>query len=197
MSSSLYSEIVKFIKLSGLLILETMAGPGGKNLIMNLLKNSIEKVENAHTEATASGSATSNNTNPLKKKTKRAKEKTKSEVKAKASDQPEKGKVKAVKKVGKKKKSKVVKGDEEIEVSTEPEPTWNLTKDRLVKIRKFRGETYVDIREYFMDKLSWEIKPGQKGVSLNLEQYNNLKSLLPQLDLAFPAPEEGFVDLLA
>ena len=41
-----------------------------------------------------------------------------------------------------------------------PEPTWSITKEYLVKIRKFQGETYVDIREYYMDKLSWEVKPG-------------------------------------
>ena len=85
----------------------------------------------------------------------------------------------------------------EFEEPTEPEPTWNLTKDRLVKIRKFRGETYIDIREYYVDKMSWEFKPGQKGISLNLEQYKKLKTLLPKLDAAFPAKREGFVDLLA
>merc|ERR1711909_103438 len=87
--------------------------------------------------------------------------------------------------------------DSKNEEPTGPEPTWNITKDKLVKIRNFQGETYVDIREYYMDKLSWEVKPGQKGVSLNLEQYSNLKAILPQLDALFTCQEEGFVDLLA
>merc|ERR1712098_604453 len=102
----------------------------------------------------------------------------------------------------KKRKSKTKKGDKKIISSkdepTEPEPTWNLSKDKLVKIRKFQGKVYVDIREYFMDKLSWEILPGKKGVSLSLDQYRNLKSILPLLDSAvFANPEEGAVDLLA
>ena len=135
---------------------------GERNLIMNLLKNSIEKVENSQAEVVASGSASSSNTNLKKEKAKVTKEKAKS----KKNDKPKKEKVKTVKKVdgGKnkaKEQAKELNGDEEIEVSTEPEPTWNLTKDRLVKIRKFKGQTYVDIREYFMDKLSWEIKPGR------------------------------------
>merc|ERR1712098_293295 len=102
-----------------------------------------------------------------------------------------------------KRKSKTKKGDKKIASSSkdepaEPEPTWNLSKDKLVKIRKFQGKVYVDIREYFMDKLSWEILPGKKGVSLSLDQYRNLKSILPQLDSAvFANPEEGAVDLLA
>merc|ERR1712142_1282159 len=102
-----------------------------------------------------------------------------------------------------KRKSKTKKGYKKIASSskdepTEPEPTWNLSKDKLVKIRKFQGKVYVDIREYFMDKLSWEILPGKKGVSLGLDQYRNLKSIMPQLDSAvFANPEEGVVDLLA
>ena len=139
---------------------------GGRNLIMNLLKNSIEKVENSQAEVVASGSGASHsNTKPSKEKTKVTKEKAKS----KKNDKPKKVRVKAVKNVdGKKVKSQEQNGDEEIEVSTEPEPTWNLTKDRMVKIRKFKGQTYVDIREYFMDKLSWEIKPGKVAIVISL-----------------------------
>merc|ERR1712096_68668 len=131
---------------------------------------------------TKAKSKSEKNKEPTKEKTK-PENKTKEKEKTKGKAKPDKKKVK-----GEKAK------DEE---PTGPEPTWNLTRDRLVKVRKFQGKTYVDIREYYMDKLSWEIKPGQKGVSLNMEQYKNLKSILPQLDSAFPAQREDFVDPLA
>eukprot|EP00092_Neocalanus_flemingeri_P034718 GFUD01037779.1.p1 GENE.GFUD01037779.1~~GFUD01037779.1.p1 ORF type:complete len:202 (+),score=88.49 GFUD01037779.1:55-660(+) len=198
----------------------------GRDLIMNLLKNSIEKVEKSQTEVDKPIVSESKE-KPSKeriKSVKKVKEKEKkTEEKAKpvknkpivseSKEKPSKERIKSVKKVKEKEKKteekakpvekkeaknkkEKVKSNKDGEPS-EPEPTWNLTKDRLVKLRKFKGETYVDIREYYMDKLSWEIKPGQKGVSLNLEQYKSLKSILPQLDLVFPAQSDQFVDPLA
>ena len=101
-------------------------------------------------------------------------EKTKKKVKGENPKQPPKTKG------GSKAKAKVKKDDNKKneEQSGEPEPTWNITKDKLVKIRKFQGETYIDIREYFMDKLSWEVKPGGCVSYVFLTNFTRLKSTL-------------------
>ena len=83
-------------------------------------------------------------------------EKTKKKGETRRLNPKTKGEPKAKTKKGSEKKLSDSKNEE----PNGPEPTWNITKDKLVKIRKFQGETYVDIREYYMDKLSWEVKPG-------------------------------------
>ncbi len=44
-----------------------------------------------------------------------------------------------------------------------------------MQVREFKGKTYVDIREYYVDKNTMETKPGKKGISLSCEQYQKLK----------------------
>jgi hypothetical protein len=55
------------------------------------------------------------------------------------------------------------------------EPSWDLGRNKWVKIRPFKGTTYIDIREYYVDKETMETRPGKKGISLNCEQYQKLK----------------------
>ena len=50
----------------------------------------------------------------------------------------------------------------------------------MVKVREFRGKIYVDIREYY--EADGEMKPGKKGISLTAQQYQKLKSLIPEID---------------
>ena len=50
------------------------------------------------------------------------------------------------------------------------------------QVREFKGKTYIDIREYYTDKSTMEMKPGKKGISLNVEQYSKLKTLLDDVD---------------
>ena len=57
---------------------------------------------------------------------------------------------------------------------------------RFLKVREFKGKTYIDIREYYVDKSTMETKPGKKGISLNCEQYQKLKSVLSEVDGALP-----------
>ena len=57
----------------------------------------------------------------------------------------------------------------------EEEPSWDLGKNKWVKVREFKGQTYIDIREYYVDKDTMETKPGKKGISLNCLQYQKLK----------------------
>ena len=55
------------------------------------------------------------------------------------------------------------------------EPSWDLGKNKWVKVREFKGTTYIDIREYYVDKETMETRPGKKGISLNCQQYQKLK----------------------
>ncbi len=50
----------------------------------------------------------------------------------------------------------------------------------------FKGNTYVDIREYYVDKNTMETKPGRKGISLNCQQYQELKAVLSEVDQFLP-----------
>ncbi|KJH45750.1 transcriptional Coactivator p15 [Dictyocaulus viviparus] len=53
---------------------------------------------------------------------------------------------------------------------------------RFVTVRNFRGKALVDIREYYLDKSSGEMRPGKKGISLSREQYQNFKAVLDAID---------------
>ena len=55
-----------------------------------------------------------------------------------------------------------------------------------LQVREFKGKTYIDIREYYVDKQTMETKPGKKGISLNCEQYQKLKSVLSEVDEKLP-----------
>jgi hypothetical protein len=48
-------------------------------------------------------------------------------------------------------------------------------QSQLVQVREFKGQTYIDIREYYTDKKTMEMMPGKKGISLNCAQVNELK----------------------
>jgi len=74
--------------------------------------------------------------------------------------------------------SKDRRGDEE--------PSWDLGKNKWVKVREFKGQTYIDIREYYVDKETMETRPGKKGISLNCQQYQKLKSVIDEIDHALP-----------
>ncbi|GFS92330.1 activated RNA polymerase II transcriptional coactivator p15 [Nephila pilipes] len=57
-----------------------------------------------------------------------------------------------------------------------------LSKYRYVTVREFRGKLMVDIREYY-DK-DGELKPGKKGICLNMEQWNALKEQMDNIESA-------------
>eukprot|EP00092_Neocalanus_flemingeri_P015461 GFUD01016738.1.p1 GENE.GFUD01016738.1~~GFUD01016738.1.p1 ORF type:complete len:126 (-),score=45.16 GFUD01016738.1:174-551(-) len=66
------------------------------------------------------------------------------------------------------------------------EPSWDLGKNKWVKVRQFKGTTYIDIREYYVDKDTMETRPGKKGISLNCQQYQKLKEIMDDVDHALP-----------
>ena len=62
------------------------------------------------------------------------------------------------------------------------EPSWSLGNMKFAKVREWKGKMYVDIREFYVDKSSMETKPGKKGISLTVEQYQKLKEIISEID---------------
>lgn len=50
----------------------------------------------------------------------------------------------------------------------------DIGRNRIVKINEFKGKRYIDIREHYVDKASSETKPGKKGITLYLDEFNKL-----------------------
>jgi Transcriptional Coactivator p15 (PC4) len=49
-------------------------------------------------------------------------------------------------------------------------------------VKAYKGKPLIDIREFYNDKSTGELKPGKKGISLTSEQYIQLKSSLSEID---------------
>lgn len=56
-----------------------------------------------------------------------------------------------------------------------------LSAKRFVNVRAFKGKVLVDIREYYTDDAG-ERKPGKKGISLSVDQWESLKEAIPNID---------------
>uniref|UniRef100_A0A8C5EUV2 Activated RNA polymerase II transcriptional coactivator p15 n=1 Tax=Gouania willdenowi TaxID=441366 RepID=A0A8C5EUV2_GOUWI len=63
----------------------------------------------------------------------------------------------------------------------EDENKFQIGKMRYVSVRNFKGKVLIDIREYWMSP-DGEMKPGKKGISLNPEQWNQLKDQISEID---------------
>jgi len=70
---------------------------------------------------------------------------------------------------------------QETETKTYTEETlWELGGKKKIRVGRFKGKTYVHIREYYEDKNSGEEKPG-KGTSLNIEQWNEFLKCISEV----------------
>ncbi|KAL3319026.1 Transcriptional coactivator [Cichlidogyrus casuarinus] len=58
----------------------------------------------------------------------------------------------------------------------------DLTGNKYISVRNFKGRQFIDIREYYMDKSDGQLKPGKKGVALNVDQWRVLKSVISDID---------------
>jgi len=77
-------------------------------------------------------------------------------------------------------------GDSSTSLGDSGDPSWHLGRNKHVVVRQFKGQTYIDIREYYVDKSTMETRPGKKGISLNCEQYQKLKTIIDDVDHALP-----------
>ncbi|KAK3378573.1 transcriptional Coactivator p15-domain-containing protein [Podospora didyma] len=58
---------------------------------------------------------------------------------------------------------------------------WEISKNRRVSSSTFKGSTFINIREYYTTA-DGESKPGKKGISLSIEQYNAFLQIIPELN---------------
>ncbi|KAK3327588.1 RNA polymerase II transcriptional coactivator-like protein [Cercophora scortea] len=58
---------------------------------------------------------------------------------------------------------------------------WEIGPMRRVNTASFKGKTLVNIREYYAAP-DGELKPGKKGISLSLEQYQQLLKIIPDIN---------------
>ncbi|XP_075903131.1 SUB1 regulator of transcription b [Nelusetta ayraudi] len=65
--------------------------------------------------------------------------------------------------------------------SNEGDNMFQIGKMRYVSVRDFKGKVLIDIREYWMNQ-DGDMKPGKKGISLNPEQWNQLKDQISEID---------------
>lgn len=81
------------------------------------------------------------------------------------------------------KEKKQKKGKKEAEPVEVAETKWELGKKRKISINEFKGRKLIDIREFYEADDGTE-KPGRKGISLSVDQWNKLKELIPKVDKA-------------
>ncbi|XP_053238356.1 activated RNA polymerase II transcriptional coactivator p15-like [Podarcis raffonei] len=67
--------------------------------------------------------------------------------------------------------------------SNRDENMFQIGKMRYVSVRDFKGKVLIDIREYWMYQ-EGEMKPGRKGISLNPEQWSQLKEQITDINEA-------------
>ncbi|CAH1376660.1 hypothetical protein MTP99_018065 [Tenebrio molitor] len=58
--------------------------------------------------------------------------------------------------------------------------SWDLGKNRFVKLTEFKGKWYVNIREFY--NADGELRPGKKGIMLTMEQWHKFKEVVPELE---------------
>ncbi|HEY5596007.1 MAG TPA: transcriptional coactivator p15/PC4 family protein [Candidatus Bipolaricaulota bacterium] len=51
-----------------------------------------------------------------------------------------------------------------------------------VRLNEFKGKRYVDLRQFYLDEEQEVYKPTQKGVSIPVEQFGELKEALAKLE---------------
>ena len=59
------------------------------------------------------------------------------------------------------------------------EKEWNIGRNRMVAVKKFKNQHYVDIREFYVKQ--GELRPGKKGIFLKLEEFLVLAKLAPEI----------------
>ncbi|XP_053557154.1 activated RNA polymerase II transcriptional coactivator p15 [Bombina bombina] len=100
--------------------------------------------------------------------------------KAKRKKQPPPEKEKPVKKQKTGESSKGAASSKQSS-SNRDDNMFQIGKMRYVSVRDFKGKVLIDIREFWMDQ-EGEMKPGKKGISLNPEQWNQLKEQMSDID---------------
>ncbi|KAH9520424.1 Transcriptional coactivator [Bulinus truncatus] len=57
---------------------------------------------------------------------------------------------------------------------------FQISKMRFATVSEFRGKAMVSIREYY--EKDGDLRPGKKGISLSVDQWQALKEKIPEID---------------
>ena len=68
----------------------------------------------------------------------------------------------------------------EKEIDDEGNEYFSLGRGRRISLSSFKGKRLINIREYYEDKKSGEMKPGKKGITLNPAEWKNLLAVADQ-----------------
>ncbi|XP_060066533.1 activated RNA polymerase II transcriptional coactivator p15-like [Ylistrum balloti] len=98
------------------------------------------------------------------------------------SDEPKPKKKKRKETEVKEKSESSQSADKKVTKGANGEQMFQLSKMRFVSVSEFRGKVLVGIREYY--EADGDLRPGKKGISLSLEQWNNLKDQMEEIDRA-------------
>jgi len=112
-----------------------------------------------------------------KKKKKKKKEKLSDSEDSSDSETEKKKK----KKDKKKEKKKAVDSDAE-GLQIDDEGRVELGQNKLLEVSEFKGRLFVNIREWYTDKATGELKPGKKGIALNPLQWDEIKNASKYVD---------------
>jgi hypothetical protein len=73
--------------------------------------------------------------------------------------------------------SKDPQQQQQVLINSDGESYFKLSGSKRLTVRKWKSQILIDIREFYQDKAG-EWKPGKKGISLTLEQYQALKDCM-------------------
>ncbi|PSR80933.1 transcriptional Coactivator p15-domain-containing protein [Coniella lustricola] len=96
-------------------------------------------------------------------------------------------------KVAKKANSKAPTSKSGAGIDAEGNAFWEISNKRRVVVQKFKGNTFVNLREYYEDS-SGEMKPGKKGLMMSIEQYQSFVGLIPSINAALRNEGVAFED---
>ncbi|THH06600.1 hypothetical protein EW145_g3975 [Phellinidium pouzarii] len=69
---------------------------------------------------------------------------------------------------------------QKVQINAEGEKFVDLGKKRRATVRSFKSQLMVDIREFYGSED--DLKPGKKGISLSIEQWEELKTNIATID---------------
>ncbi|XP_068690810.1 activated RNA polymerase II transcriptional coactivator p15-like [Montipora capricornis] len=100
--------------------------------------------------------------------------------KATVSDSSEESEEEEVK--PKKRKTPAEKSSKASSSKDEDDFSFPIADKRKISVREFKGKVYVDIREFYEN--DGELKPGKKGIMLQISQWEKLKEHMNDVDEA-------------
>ncbi|KTW28114.1 hypothetical protein T552_01975 [Pneumocystis carinii B80] len=61
---------------------------------------------------------------------------------------------------------------------------WELEgRTRRLSLSRWKGKILIDIREYYEETATGQMKPGKKGLSLTQKQFEYLTAILPEVEI--------------